>query len=47
MGKTDNVERLKRVRCMRRFHVGAPEPVGLILVTVLDNLGKKIKEVVK
>jgi len=39
-----NVEQLKRKRCMMRGYVGYPEPVGLVLVRVLDDLGQKIKK---
>lgn len=37
-----NVEVIKKMNQLR--YVGSPEPVGYILVRVLDNLGRKIKE---
>lgn len=32
------------IRIIRREYSGRPEPIGLIMVTVLDTLGQKIKE---
>jgi len=35
------------IRIVRRDYTGSPEPIGLIMVTVLDTLGRKIKENLK